>query len=520
MQYTGFLFDGETYVHRRLPFGLKISTGRVTREFKTKLQRIKSNKIIIYIDEVVIFTETREENLQILRQVLMEIDKMNVRVTLKKTQLVKEKIKFLGHTFKEHIIMMNEETKKNIIEFPTPSNKKKLQGFIGLANWDRRFIPELASILKPLNQLLKKDQKFIWTEEQEKAFLEVKRAFQKANKLFTIQEDWKFVVQTDASLSGVGARLYQVNGEEQNTIAYASRMLKDTEIKYTTTEIEALAVLYAVNKWRVWLYGRPIKVETDHMALTFLLLCRLSNARITRWILELTQFNIEWKPIEGRHNLLADTLSRLTENKKTTENIVEIRQFKQNCDEWARLRTKIIKEQEEESKIAKSNKYDQCEIQTDPDGLKRIRIQNDWKIILPKTIIDIVIKKVHIFLLHAGDRKLIAFMSAHFAGEGIHNRCKLRSKSCDLCQRTKYYTKRTEGKFNIELPSEPNQQWSVEIFGSLVTSNFKKSEKKGMHSGVSKKENRKLERRKKERKKRKGKKKRRKKRTKVQISGS
>ena len=126
--------------------------------------------------------------------------------------------------------------------------KKKLQGFIGLANWDRRFIPESASIIKPLNQLLKKDQKFIWSKEQEAAFLEVKKAFQKADKLFTIEEGWKFVVQTDASLSGIGARLYQINGDKQSTIAYASRMLKDTEIKYTTTEIEALAVLYAVDK--------------------------------------------------------------------------------------------------------------------------------------------------------------------------------------------------------------------------------------------------------------------------------
>ena len=471
MKYTGFLFDGSTYIYRRLPFGLKISTGRFTREFKRKLSKIDPAKIIVYIDEILIHTKTRAENLEILHQVLKEVKEMNVRVKLEKTQLAKNEVKFLGHTFQEHVVMMTNETKQCIIDFPVPTNKRKLQSFMGITNWDRRFIPNLAALMRPLMNLLKQENKFKWGQQQQEAFDKIKQAFMNAEKLYIIQKGWQFAIQTDASLSGLGARLYQTNGEQQNTIAYASRTLSTTEMRYTTTEIEALSVIYALDKWRIWLYGRPIIVETDHIALTFLLSCRLSNMRITRWIIELAQFNISWKHIRGEENIIADALSRRDEKKNTVKNEVLIRELRPQQSKWAEIRNWLIQEQLKQTNELQKIK-EKVEWISDSDGLIRLKHEEAWKTWLPETTTDITIKLIHIYLLHAGSPKLFIFVKQNFIGKNLKRKCEWRSKCCDLCQRSKYYTRRTEGKYHIELPNEPKKQWSLDIFGPLCITTF------------------------------------------------
>lgn len=193
---------------------------------------------------------------------------------------MKNEIKFLGHTFIE-IEAEIKDTKMTIQNFQKPKDKKGIQRFLGLVNWDRRFIKGLTKMAKPLKLLLQKGRKFQWKEKEQEAFAEIKRAFAEAPMLYLIRPDYKFDIFIDAAKSGLGARFYQYeNGEEERfTVAYASRSLKGAELNY---KLECLALVWALKKWHTLLLGRHVRIHTDHKALQFLSICVKNNPRIAR----------------------------------------------------------------------------------------------------------------------------------------------------------------------------------------------------------------------------------------------
>lgn len=139
-----------------------------------------------------------------------------------KYEFMCEEIKFLGHKFSEIKAEINDDTKTAIANFEKPKNKKTLQTFLGLINWDRRFIKNLARMTKPLEELLKKERRFEWAKEHQKAFNEIKRSFQEAPDLFLIRPDHEFGIFVDAAKSGLGARLYQYKrGSEEKYMGVA-----------------------------------------------------------------------------------------------------------------------------------------------------------------------------------------------------------------------------------------------------------------------------------------------------------
>lgn len=149
----------------------------------------------------------------------------------------------MGHTFTQVKAKINEETKTTIRNFKQPGNKRTLQSFLGLVNWDRRFIRDLAKLTRPLESLLRKGVRYQWTLVKQTAFEGIKEAFEKAEDLF--QPGHRFGLYTDASAAGLGAKLYQYRKgtDEKFTVAYASRSLKGAECNYTVTEMECLAIV-------------------------------------------------------------------------------------------------------------------------------------------------------------------------------------------------------------------------------------------------------------------------------------
>lgn len=204
-------------------------------------------------------------------------------MNVEKCELFRKQIKFLSHTFDEVRVDIDNNTKLAVENFARPRNKKGIQSFLGLVNWDRRFIKNLASLNKPLENLLKKDVKFVWQKEHQDAFENIKSAFREAPSLHIIRSDMKFGLFVDASEKALGARLYQFhekNPEVKLTIAYASRSLRGAEINYTITELECLALVWALRKWHILLMGRYVRVHTDHKALKFLTACADDSSRI------------------------------------------------------------------------------------------------------------------------------------------------------------------------------------------------------------------------------------------------
>ncbi|GFY66042.1 transposon Tf2-11 polyprotein [Trichonephila inaurata madagascariensis] len=172
-----------------------------------------------------------------------------------------------------------------------PRNSKEVSKFLGMSQWYAKFIKNYADLCEPLYNLKRKFKKFVWSTEAQKAFDAVKAAITKAPVLKLPEFQKPFELFTDASSICLGAVLNQ----EQRPVIFASRTLNNAERNYTVTERECLAVVWALNKFRTYLGAMPIKVITDHAALTRLTHGKNLSSRMIRWVLKLAEFNIEWE---------------------------------------------------------------------------------------------------------------------------------------------------------------------------------------------------------------------------------
>lgn len=190
---------------------------------------------INYIDDILIASPTWSQHLEHIDIVLRRLKEANMTVKLRKSHFAETKLTFLGHKMDFEGIMIDQKTLNNISQFPTPKNRKHLQAFIGLCNWERRFVPNFSDRIFLIQNLLKKDVKFRWGKEEQDVFLSVKQSLQESCKLYHPNPKEPFYVETDASGHGIGAKIYQYDSKNNSrTIAYHSRTLKGGELNYTT----------------------------------------------------------------------------------------------------------------------------------------------------------------------------------------------------------------------------------------------------------------------------------------------
>lgn len=249
-KYTGFSFDGHTYVFKVLPFGLSTSVGSFIRCL-TKILGTETNSFVIpYVDDLLIFSKDFYTHMQHLRVVFQKFREAKITIKLSKSKFVSEKIKFLGHIISDQGVEMDPERIRAIKELPAPTNITRLRSFLGLVNYDHRFCRNFSALTVPLLRLLKKGQCWKWGQIEIEAFEGIKSAFLAVTMLKHPNVAYPFYIQTDASSFGLGAILYQTDDSgNRNVIAYASRTLKPNELPYTVTEKELLAIVYALRQW-------------------------------------------------------------------------------------------------------------------------------------------------------------------------------------------------------------------------------------------------------------------------------
>ena len=197
----------------------------------------------------------------------------------------------------------------------SPNNTKELKSFLGAIQYLAKFLPKLSEKLDRLRNLLKKNEPWIWGEEQEKDFKQIKQMSTDKQCLAHYAKDKCNMVTTDASKTGLGITLWQKQDDgEIKPIAFGSRYLNDTEKNYSIGELELLAVVWGLEKFRFYLYGKKIFLYTDHQAMEPLIKRNRSNhhysARLTRWLDRLAHFDIAVQHIAGKNLKFTDYLSR------------------------------------------------------------------------------------------------------------------------------------------------------------------------------------------------------------------
>ena len=230
-------------------------------------------------------------------------------VAPKKCFLCCKQIKYLGHIVTAEGIAPDPAKTAAVADFPRPTNKTAVKSFLGLASYYRRFICHFSTRAFALTQLTGEKVPFIWGDDAQDAFEDLKTALTTAPILSHPDFKQPFIVDTDASLVGLGAILMQSDDMlKEHVIAYASRKLLETEKKWTVRELEALAILWACETFRPYLYGSKFTVRTDHHSLQWL--HKSESSRLTRWVLRLQEFQFNIKHRSGQSNRHADALSR------------------------------------------------------------------------------------------------------------------------------------------------------------------------------------------------------------------
>jgi hypothetical protein len=255
------------------------------------LGRYKWQCVLVYIDDIIVYSPDFDQHIKDVDKILSLIVDSGLTLSPSKSHLAYQTIKALGHSISNLGIGTNDEAVKAVKEFPTPENVHELKRFLGLAVYYRRFIKDFSSIAAPLHLLLKKDQKWEWTEEQTCSFDKVKEKLISAPLLVHPDYTKPFYLYTDASNYGLGAVLSQKDdGDHEHPIIYLSRSLTPAESNYTATELECLAIVWAIKKLHSYLDGSTFTLFTDHSALQWLFDFKGTNRRILRWAMELQPY--------------------------------------------------------------------------------------------------------------------------------------------------------------------------------------------------------------------------------------
>ena len=275
---------------------------------------ILEGKVMVYLDDILIFTITVEENRAITAEVLKRLQDNDLFAKPEKCFFEKDSIEYLGMIISHGHIKMDPTKLAGVTEWPAPTKVKQVQAFLGFANFYRRFIKDFAKHAKPLTTLTKKDQKWTWGEEQEQAFQSLKLAFTTAPILRIPDDENPFRLETDSSDFATGAVLSQLAPEDNmwHPVAFYSKSLGVHERNYKIYDKELLAIIRALEEYRQHLEGHPetIEIWSDHQNLTYFKKAQKLTRRQARWALYLTRFHFILRHKPGKTMLTADPLSR------------------------------------------------------------------------------------------------------------------------------------------------------------------------------------------------------------------
>jgi len=233
----------------------------------------------------------------------------NLKLQPDKCEFLRKEVLYLGHRLTREGLLPDESKLSAVKEFPIPNTTKKLKGFLGLAGYYRRFIPNFSKIVKPLTNLLKNNTPFNWNADTDEVFNTLKRVLTSQPLLQYPDFSKPFILTTDASNDALGAIISQGEIGRDLPIAYASRTLSKAERNYPTVEKELLAVVWECKHFRPYLYGRKFTVVTDHRPLVWIFNVKDPSSRLLRWCLKLEEYEYNIVYRRGSSNTNADALS-------------------------------------------------------------------------------------------------------------------------------------------------------------------------------------------------------------------
>jgi hypothetical protein len=310
------------YQFKVMPFGLCNAPQTMCRLMDKVIPHRLHDRIFVYLDDLLIISATYEEHIKLLSEVAELLRKANLTINVQKSKFLMREIRYLGYIVGEHGLSPDPHKVAAIKEFPTPTSVKQIRRLLGMAGWYRRFIPNFATVTEPLTNLTRKNSRFTWNESAQQAFNTLRNLLTSAPVLRNPDYTQPFIIRCDASSVGIGGVLMQKSRDgHEHPIAYMSQKLNTAQRNYTVTELECLAAVVSIKKFRPYIEGYDFTVITDHASLQWLMANKDLKSRLIRWSLQLQGYRFTIQHVRGSENVVADALSRV------------------NCDSIAELST-------------------------------------------------------------------------------------------------------------------------------------------------------------------------------------
>ena len=307
---SAFAVKGGLYSWNIMSFGLCNAPGTFERLMERVLSGLHWETLLVYLDDIIVWGRTAEEAISRLETVFQRLRSAGLKLKPSKCDLFKQSVTYLGHVVSAEGVHTDPKKIQAVKEWPQPTTVTQVRSFIGLASYYRRFIKDFSRIARPLFRLMEKGVKFEWTAECAEALHILKEHLITAPILAYPQIEGQYVLDTDASGFALGAVLSQVQEGVERVVAYASKSLDKAQRNYCVTRRELLAVVYAVKQFRQHVYGRPVKVRTDHGALRWLLNFKDPEGQLARWMEVLSTYDLQLEHRPGTQHGNADGLSR------------------------------------------------------------------------------------------------------------------------------------------------------------------------------------------------------------------
>ena len=293
-----------------MPFGLRNAPATFQRLMDVVFSGLKWQGLLVYMDDIIIYSATEPHHLYLLQQVLLRLSQAGLKLNPKKTTLVSCEVKYLGHVVSAEGVKPDPKKVSAVMQLAAPKNVREVRSFLGLAGYYRRFIDAFAAIAAPLYALTKKNAVFKWEAAQQQAFDILKQRLCSAPVLAYPRRDRDFILDCDASDEAAGAVLMQLDEHgKEVVIQFASYTFTGPESRWPIFEKEAYAIVWAVSAFRPYLLGCSFLVRTDNSAASFLRNAR--QPKLQRWAVALSEFTYVVQHRPGKLHSHVDALSRL-----------------------------------------------------------------------------------------------------------------------------------------------------------------------------------------------------------------
>lgn len=461
------------YQFTRMPFGLCNAPQSLCRLMDIVIPYNLKSHIFVYLDDLLVVSQHFEDHLGHLVEVACQLRKAGLTINVRKSSFALNKVKYLGYVVGNGTLQVDEDKVRAIKELPIPRSIKQVRRFLGMTGWYRRFIEGYSAITFPLTELLARKKTFVWTEEAQKAFDLLKEKMTSAPVLINPDYGKPFILQCDASTYGIGAVLAQADDEgNERPIAFMSHKLNKSQRNYTITELECLAVVTAIAKYRSYIEGHEFKVITDHSSLKWLMSQKDLSGRLARWSLKLQGFNFSIEHRKGRDNVVPDTLSRIHEGDSLVE-AVELENLPAidlNSRAFESYQYKKLREEYVSSKFPDFRVLDRFIYKRTCSSAEVLEDSDSWKLLVPEELRSKVIYASHDIpnAAHGGIGRTLERIRRYFYWPGLVKDVKTYIQNCEMCKTSKTPTTILRPPMGQMIKSDrPFQRLYIDLIGPL-----------------------------------------------------